>query len=175
MGRLLSAAGFEDVHERILKLPIGPWPLDRHMKEIGRWNLLNLLEAAEGFSLVLFTRLLHWSLSEVRDLLNRVTVEMKDRTRRIYLKMYVTYARKPGTLPPPDRALPEWEHERKLARERERLREEKEKEMERERDREGEEEVLDVANLNLNANDTSDEGMITADDSGYSTVGISAP
>lgn len=34
----LIAAGFVDVHEQILKIPIGPWPKDPKMKELGRYH-----------------------------------------------------------------------------------------------------------------------------------------
>jgi len=51
-------AGFVDIVEKPYKVPIGPWPKDKLEKMIGTYNMVNLLDAAEGFTLVLFIRIL---------------------------------------------------------------------------------------------------------------------
>lgn len=43
--RWQEEAGFINVTERVYKVPCGPWPKDPKMKDIGRYNLLNLLQA----------------------------------------------------------------------------------------------------------------------------------
>jgi hypothetical protein len=44
IGRWLVDSGFENITEKYYKTPIGPWERDPHLREIGRYNLLNLLE-----------------------------------------------------------------------------------------------------------------------------------
>lgn len=34
----IKDAGFENIVEKVYKLPIGPWCMDPHMKQIGLWN-----------------------------------------------------------------------------------------------------------------------------------------
>ena len=47
----ITAAGFIDVQEKMFKVPIGPWPKDKTMKERGTWNQAFLLDGLEGFAL----------------------------------------------------------------------------------------------------------------------------
>lgn len=42
---VLGAAGFADVHERILPVPVGSWALDPKYKRVGRFNGANLRQA----------------------------------------------------------------------------------------------------------------------------------
>lgn len=54
----MEDAGFINVTQKEYKVPSGPWPKDPRMKDIGKYNLLNMLEAIEGFTIALFTRVL---------------------------------------------------------------------------------------------------------------------
>ena len=54
----LEQGGFEDVVETVFKWPIGPWSSDKHLKQLGLWNLLHWQEGIEGWSLALLTRVL---------------------------------------------------------------------------------------------------------------------
>ena len=49
--QLIEKAGFINVVEKKFKLPIGDWVKDKKWKEIGRWNLLFLLEGLDGMQL----------------------------------------------------------------------------------------------------------------------------
>lgn len=55
-------AGFEDVHEKVIKTPLGPWAKDPNIKEIGKYALLSALTGFEGFTMALFTRILGYVL-----------------------------------------------------------------------------------------------------------------
>lgn len=55
-------AGFEDVMEYRFKCPIGPWPRDQRLKEIGLYNRLNWEEGIEGWTLMLLTKVLGVSI-----------------------------------------------------------------------------------------------------------------
>ena len=46
--QMFEKAGFVDVRQVILKSPTNPWPKDRHLKEVGKFQLLAHLEGLEG-------------------------------------------------------------------------------------------------------------------------------
>ncbi|KAK6500993.1 hypothetical protein TWF506_003749 [Arthrobotrys conoides] len=90
-----EAAGFEEVTQKMYKLPIGPWPKDKYEKALGSYNLANMLSACDGFSLHLLTKFYGMSVEELNDLMDRVKSEMKNKKIHSYFRMYVCYARKP--------------------------------------------------------------------------------
>ena len=51
-------AGFEEIKEVRFKWPIGGWPKDQKMKEIGRYNAASWDQGMEGWFLYLFTEYL---------------------------------------------------------------------------------------------------------------------
>ena len=53
---MVEEAGFVDVEEKQYKWPIGEWPVDRKLKDIGRWNLQHWLEGLESWTLRLLTQ-----------------------------------------------------------------------------------------------------------------------
>jgi SAM-dependent methyltransferase len=58
-------AGFENVKQQRFKLPVGSWPKDPRMKEIGTFLTLNFVEGVDGFTAVLFKDVLGWKQEEV--------------------------------------------------------------------------------------------------------------
>lgn len=85
-GKLMQL-GFEDVHQRIDKWPVNPWPKDRRHKELGLWTHENILRGIEAFSLALLTRGLGWSRAEVDILLVDLRKCLKDRSIHAYVSM----------------------------------------------------------------------------------------
>lgn len=59
-------------------MPIGTWPQDKKLKEVGAWNYLQMMEGLEAFHQALFTRLLGWELGEVKAMVARMRKEFKD-------------------------------------------------------------------------------------------------
>ncbi|KAI9733434.1 MAG: hypothetical protein M1834_003518 [Cirrosporium novae-zelandiae] len=62
-------AGFENIHHKAVKIPLGSWPKDKKLypqKEIGTVNLIQSLDGMEAFILGIFTRVLGWSPEEVQ-------------------------------------------------------------------------------------------------------------
>lgn len=45
----MEAQGFINVVAEEYKVPVGPWAQDKHMKEVGVYNLLNMVEAMGSF------------------------------------------------------------------------------------------------------------------------------
>ncbi|KAL7274493.1 hypothetical protein RUND412_002597 [Rhizina undulata] len=91
----MEEAGFVKIQEIEVKLPVGTWPRDGHMREIGKYNLVNILEAAEGFSMAMFTRVLNWDPSTTQALLEKVCEEYQDKDKHGYFRMAVVYGQKP--------------------------------------------------------------------------------
>jgi hypothetical protein len=51
-------AGFIEVVERRYKLPIGPWPKDKHLKMLGKYCRLVVEESMEMWTMYLWTNVL---------------------------------------------------------------------------------------------------------------------
>ena len=68
MRKWTEEAGFVKVQEQRFKLPIGPWPRDPRLKEIGTLMRVNFVEGVEAFTAALFKDVLGWSQEEVSAL-----------------------------------------------------------------------------------------------------------
>ncbi|OJD22276.1 hypothetical protein ACJ73_06377 [Blastomyces percursus] len=91
----LKKSGFVDVKSTLKKLPIGTWPKDKKLKEVGRFQQLQVLQALEPYSLFLFTKILGWSVEETQVLLSGVRKDIKNREIHLYSWVHFTYGRKP--------------------------------------------------------------------------------
>lgn len=47
----LARAGFVEIEETRIQVPVGPWKNTPREKQIGTYFMLNLMEAAEGYLL----------------------------------------------------------------------------------------------------------------------------
>ncbi|EGD96290.1 hypothetical protein TESG_03743 [Trichophyton tonsurans CBS 112818] len=61
----MRAAGFVDVVEEVIKVPVGRWSPDPKMKEIGHYQAMNIREWLESGSVAVFTRVLGWTMEEL--------------------------------------------------------------------------------------------------------------
>ncbi|KAH3920380.1 hypothetical protein HBI56_069300 [Parastagonospora nodorum] len=93
--RMLDA-GFVDVQEKVVKVPIGPWPKDAKMKEIGRYQREHVLLGIEPYTLGFIGKVLGWSEAECRILIAKVANEVRNRALHMYIKFYFVHGRKPG-------------------------------------------------------------------------------
>lgn len=82
---MMRKAGFEDVQYTQKIVPMGTWPRDPALKEIGRWFRMQFLDSAiEAYSLALFTRAGGWSTEDVQILLALVRQELKSNKFHLY-------------------------------------------------------------------------------------------
>ncbi|KAH7326085.1 methyltransferase domain-containing protein [Stachybotrys elegans] len=88
-------AGFVDVHERVFKMPINPWPKDERLKELGRMWHRNMTQGLSGFSVWLFNRVYDRSPEETEVMLVDVRREMSDMYIHAYMPIHVVWGRKP--------------------------------------------------------------------------------
>ncbi|KAM0346948.1 hypothetical protein ACHAO7_011630, partial [Fusarium culmorum] len=65
-GARLKRAGFVDVHEEIRKLPIGAWPKDSKLKELGRYQAIQELKVIDSYTPKLFQHALGWKEQEIQ-------------------------------------------------------------------------------------------------------------
>lgn len=74
----MQEAGFEDVVMADEIVPVGPWPRDRKLKNVGRYFLSNMLEGGvENYTLMLFTKA-GWDETSVQAMLGGVRRELLD-------------------------------------------------------------------------------------------------
>ena len=82
--QVLEAHGFVDVRTQVIKLPLNPWPADPHLKEIGRWYNLGLIEGLEAVTLGPLTRVYRWSPETVRKIVRDVKAGICNKRFHIY-------------------------------------------------------------------------------------------
>ncbi|KAF4420407.1 Secondary metabolism regulator LAE1 [Colletotrichum fructicola Nara gc5] len=92
----IRQAPFTNVRCHHFKIPLGPWPKDLHMKDLGWCNLIQTLEGLDAFTLKLFRSVLGWTEEAVQDLLDEVRQELEKKTYHAYLNYYVVYGQKPS-------------------------------------------------------------------------------
>ncbi len=54
----ITEAGFVNVVEKVYKTPLGGWPADPKLRELGQWALLGFDIGLEGYALATLTRVL---------------------------------------------------------------------------------------------------------------------
>ena len=98
MATWMREAGFVDVEERVIKIPINPWPRDQKFKQIGAWNAQNWLEGLQGFSYAFFgPRGLGWTQEQIEVFLVDVRKSIQDRRVHAYNHFHTVVGRKPVT------------------------------------------------------------------------------
>jgi len=94
---LLREAGFVDIQEVVVKVPINPTNLqDPHHKELARWYNLGVAEGLEAMSLGPLCRVSKWPHSTVMSYLNEVRADINSRHIHAYNNMHVWIARRPA-------------------------------------------------------------------------------
>jgi Methyltransferase domain len=58
LAQWMEDAGFEDVKEDVRIIPLGPWPKDPALKELGKWEAILAPESVEAYGLRLYTQTL---------------------------------------------------------------------------------------------------------------------
>lgn len=93
----ISQAGFQNVTLHKFRWPLGTWPKDKKMKELGRWASVHLDMGLEGYLMRLMTTLLGSTPEEVTQLCDDVRAQLKDRRTHAIWPMNVVIATKPVT------------------------------------------------------------------------------
>ncbi|KAI9778887.1 MAG: hypothetical protein M1839_007850 [Geoglossum umbratile] len=71
--KILEDAGYEDVNEVVMNCPMGPWPKDVRLKQIGLFQREQVLQGLSAIGVGLLTRGLGWTVDEVELFLMEVS------------------------------------------------------------------------------------------------------
>ncbi|CRK37333.1 Secondary metabolism regulator LAE1 like protein [Verticillium longisporum] len=91
----MKDAGFVNVDELRLKLPMGAWPADPKLKEVGKYNLVATEQGLEGFMLYILTNVHQWDIVQAQTYIAAVRSELKKRSNHAYYVASATYGQKP--------------------------------------------------------------------------------
>ncbi|KAK0624278.1 S-adenosyl-L-methionine-dependent methyltransferase, partial [Immersiella caudata] len=75
----MEQAGFTGIKTKVLKMPVGAWPRDAKLKEIGAMNLFAMHRDVEAFALYVTTTVLKWDIVEAQVFLTRIRSELKNK------------------------------------------------------------------------------------------------
>ena len=84
---MLQQAGFVDIQEQVIQIPINPWPADPHLKEVGRWYNLGLTQGLEALTLGPLCRMSNWKKAEVDKLVADTKREICSKKNHVYNNM----------------------------------------------------------------------------------------
>ena len=84
---IMRKVGFVDIVEQQFKWPLGPWPKDKHFKDIGYWYYANLNHGLEGLLMALLTRGLGMSKEEVHVFCASMRQEMRNPRVHAYVSV----------------------------------------------------------------------------------------
>ncbi|KAK0652708.1 S-adenosyl-L-methionine-dependent methyltransferase [Cercophora newfieldiana] len=90
----VRAAGFQNVTVKKIPFPVGPWPKDPVLKEVGTCNLIQMLTGLEAFSMRLLCDGDGWTEEQVHSLLAEVRKELKTPGLHAQYDMYVVYGQR---------------------------------------------------------------------------------
>lgn len=91
---MVKDAGFVNVTAKIFPFPVGTWPKDKTLKEIGAFNLIQFLDNLEGVSLRIWAAAYGWTAEEVKVLCAKVRPALKNPRLRLQHNYYVVYGQK---------------------------------------------------------------------------------
>jgi hypothetical protein len=95
MAGWMRDAGFVDVTETRVKVPLTGWSEDPKMKDIGRFNHVAIDQGLEGYALFMLTSIMGWSVDECTAFVAKFRKAMKSKKNHPYFEACIVYGRKP--------------------------------------------------------------------------------
>lgn len=96
--QLLTHTGFINITKKQWKIPIGPWPREQKLKEIGSLYRSILVSDPDGMDRVLIDEM-EWKKEEVDKFLDEVRKSLMDTSIHTYHKFVTVYGQKPQKKP----------------------------------------------------------------------------
>lgn len=95
--RWMEASGYVDVHEEVVKIPVGTWPARPDLKHLGRHFQTLVHDSLAASCYKLFDKVLHWSREDIELFLASVRESLQN-CRRVhsYYRCYTVYGRRPS-------------------------------------------------------------------------------
>lgn len=81
----MRSKGFVDIVDSKYKIPIGPWPKNRRLKEIGAWNYEVAKTGLEAYALALFTRVLGMDEKKAKGIIDAAVEDLKNPRIHMYI------------------------------------------------------------------------------------------
>ena len=81
----MERAGFVDVTETIYKLPMGPWPKDKRLKEVGAFENVSVVEGLEAYMIRGYTQALGGDPNVLRIKVANAVAELKNPRMHAYV------------------------------------------------------------------------------------------
>lgn len=78
----------------IIQCPVGAWPKDPHLKEIGRNEFAQVMQAVDSYTSGLFTRVFGWSWAETEVFKAKVKAELRDLSIHLYFPFLLHMGKK---------------------------------------------------------------------------------
>ena len=78
------------------QLPMGTWPKEKKLKELGRYQQLQMLEGLKSYTPGLLIHVLGWTPEEADLLMASVRKDIANPANHIYAKMLFLYGQKPA-------------------------------------------------------------------------------
>lgn len=78
-----------------IQIPIGSWPKDAKLKEIGTFQSIQELQVIDSYTPGVFSRVLGWSDDEIQVFMAKVRNDLKNPSIHLYLPVYFIWGRKP--------------------------------------------------------------------------------
>ncbi|RPB11846.1 S-adenosyl-L-methionine-dependent methyltransferase [Morchella conica CCBAS932] len=92
---IIEKVGFVNAHHTMVKMPLGPWAVDKKQKEIGAYILLSTETGFEAFGIKLFTQVLGMGVDEAGALITAAQKQATNKRVHVYGKHHLYYAQKP--------------------------------------------------------------------------------
>lgn len=89
-------AGLQHVTETVFPHKWGTWPSDPKERELGARTMLSTMSGIEGFTTVMFTKALGWSLEDTQAFIADTKRDMRNDQLRKVIDLHVVYGQKPG-------------------------------------------------------------------------------
>lgn len=83
----LADAGFTDIHCITVKQPVGPWPKDRVMKQVGAMALMTCETGIEAYALAAITRIHGMPTDEATQLCKDGLKDARNKNYHMYCKL----------------------------------------------------------------------------------------
>ncbi|KAK0642975.1 S-adenosyl-L-methionine-dependent methyltransferase [Cercophora newfieldiana] len=92
----LKDSGFTGpIHVKNHKMPIGTWPADETLKEVGAFNLVACEQGLEGFAVLLGTQILGYSYEELQVIFADMRKCLRNKAYHAYYPASTTWTQKP--------------------------------------------------------------------------------
>ena len=91
----VEEAGFINVEQQTMQVPIGSWPKDPKLKEIGTWMSYSFVKGFDALTAVLFRDVLGWHREELGALEEKVKQAAQQSHAHIYMSFNILTGQRP--------------------------------------------------------------------------------